>query len=109
MKGSPWEPIPLEQDAVPEASAVRDDAGLPFVTPEVAATLPPRVEVSEPHGPRRVYLRADHEISQYAAVHGYTPNCPGCLAIQTGGRPRNHTELCRRNVVNFMMQSQTGK
>ena len=93
VKGSPWEPFPLEQGVAQESSAARDEDGLPVVTPQITAALPPSVEVAEPQGPRKVYLRADHEISQYAEVHGYTPNCPGCEAIQEGGRPKNHSEV----------------
>ncbi len=51
-----------------------------------------------------MYVRADHEIAAYAAVHGYTPHCPGSQAILLGFNP-GMTPSSAGNVVEFITKA----
>ena len=56
-------------------------------------TEPTSAQATEPEVARRMRLNPDDFVT-----HGYTEDCPGCGALQTGAasrRRRSHTEACR--------------
>ena len=53
---------------------------------------------------RRLMLRPDD-----FRVHGYTPGCPGCIALRAKrGSSRNHTEECRRRIESELVKTPDG-
>ncbi len=70
----------------------------------VVPPMAPGAPAGEPPEHRRVYLtRADLD------RHGYTQDCPGCAAAQSGQKPRTHSEGCRARLEEAMTQDELGR
>ena len=70
----------------------------PAVSPE------PLQAVFREEAPRRVYVKTD--ILKHI---GYTPDCPGCRALQTGRTTVGHNDECRKRAVDSMKDTAVGR
>jgi len=62
------------------------------------ADLPAGVPRREFEGVKQIYIRKDVELKKF----GFTPNCSGCSAVQTGKAPQSHSEACRARIQKAM-------
>ena len=56
--------------------------------------IPPIITPDEDYEQVRRMKLTKHDFR----VHGYTPNCPGCRALQLGKQSQPHTEACRKRM-----------
>ena len=99
VRGVPWRPTVNADDPIP-----RVHVAIPLREEEVDVPDQPRArqEAEGPQQPRRLYIRANVELTR----HGYTRGCPGCEAVIHGRRPLGHTEACRRRIETAMAQDE---
>lgn len=100
MTGLPWKCNPNSDEV---EQVIQDDM---LVAPSATPVLPlePSQVAYREEAPRKVHVKTDT-----LKLIGYTPGCPGCIALQTGRTRVCHNDACRKRAVDTMKDTVAGR
>ena len=88
-----------------------------YLDPEVDRAVPTPLEPSMPAGPREEQ-DVPYEVPQARRLrlyprdieaHGYSPQCPGCIALRRKRPAQRHSEACRTRIIAELEKTEEGR